>query len=133
MAPLGPVPPTGVTRPAGPVPSPPSQPPTPQPTTQPPATPVTQPPTNQKQSRVTALPKPAGIDPLLILQERENRIAARIAHRIDELDSLPTNMSEDLRITAEIERRALRVLNFQRQLRAEVSIILFLANQIRIL
>lgn len=113
--PMSPAPPANVARPAGPVPSPPAQQP---PATQPAA--ATQPPTNQKQNRVTTLPKPAGIDPLLILQERENRIAARIAFRIEELDNLPTNMSEDLRITAEIERRALRVLNFQRQLRAEV-------------
>lgn len=51
-----------------------------------------------------------------------NRVAARIAHRIDELSNLPTTMSEDLRMKAEIELRALRVLNFQRQLRGEVSI-----------
>lgn len=49
------------------------------------------------------------------------RIAARIAHRMEELASLPTNMSEDIRIKAEIEYRSLRELNFQRQLRAEVS------------
>lgn len=48
------------------------------------------------------------------------RVAARIAHRIDELSNLPTTMSEDLRMKAEIELRALRVLNFQRQLRTEV-------------
>lgn len=48
------------------------------------------------------------------------RIAARIAYRIEELSTLPTNMSEDLRIRAEIELRCLRELNFQRQLRAEV-------------
>lgn len=74
----------------------------------------------QKQNRVTSLPRPLGLDPLLILQERENRVAARIAHRIDELSNLPTTMSEDLRIKAQIELRALRVLNFQRQLRSEV-------------
>jgi len=74
----------------------------------------------QKQNRITSVPRPLGLDPLLILQERENRVAARIAHRIDELSNLPTTMSEDLRMKAQIELRALRVLNFQRQLRSEV-------------
>jgi len=49
------------------------------------------------------------------------RLAARIAHRIEELNNLPTVMAEDLKIKAQIELRALRLLNFQRQLRTEVS------------
>lgn len=73
-----------------------------------------------KQNRTTSCPKPVGLDPLIILQERENRLAARIAHRVQQLSNLPTTMSDDLRIKVEIELRALRVLNFQRQLRAEV-------------
>lgn len=64
--------------------------------------------------------KPLGIDPITILQERENRMASRIALRMEELSNLPANMSEDLRIKAQIELRALRVLNFQRQLRSEI-------------
>ena len=56
----------------------------------------------------------------LVLQERENRLAARVAHRIDELSNVPVNMADDVRMKAEIELRALRLLNFQRQLRAEV-------------
>jgi hypothetical protein len=54
------------------------------------------------------------------------RVAARIAQRIEELSNLPTTMPEDLRVQAQIELRALRVLNFQRQLRSEVSILLLL-------
>jgi len=50
------------------------------------------------------------------------RLAARIAHRIEELNNLPTVMAEDLKIKAQIELRALRLLNFQRQLRTEVSV-----------
>nr|AML25530.1 ATP-dependent chromatin remodeler brahma [Euschistus heros] len=73
-----------------------------------------------KQNRVTTMPRPHGLDPILILQERENRVAARIVHRMEELSNLPATMPEDLRIKAQIELRALRVLNFQRQLRAEV-------------
>lgn len=79
---------------------------------------VPQPPV--KQNRTTSCPKPVGLDPLIILQERENRLSARIAHRVQQLSNLPTTMSDDLRIKVEIELRALRVLNFQRQLRAEV-------------
>jgi len=48
------------------------------------------------------------------------RIATRIAYRMDELNNLPTTMSDDVRVKAEIELRSLKVLNFQRQLRAEV-------------
>ncbi|KAL4709787.1 hypothetical protein ACJJTC_001241 [Scirpophaga incertulas] len=73
-----------------------------------------------KQNRVTSIPKPVGIDPLQILNERENRIAARIAHRIEVLSNLPANIPDDLRLQATIELRALRVLNFQKQLRAEI-------------
>lgn len=81
---------------------------------------------NQKQqaqlklNRVTTVSRPTGIDPLQLLEEKENRINARIAHRMIELYNLPTNMSEDLRIKAQIELKALRCLNFQRQLRREI-------------
>lgn len=57
---------------------------------------------------------------MISLQERENRLAARIGHRIDELNNLPLNMADDVKVKAEIELRALRLLNFQRSLRAEV-------------
>ncbi|XP_046992487.1 ATP-dependent helicase brm-like [Schistocerca americana] len=72
------------------------------------------------QNRVTPVSKPVGIDPLVLLNERENRLAARIAHRIEELNNLPAVMPDDLRVKAEIELRALRLLNFQRSLRSEV-------------
>jgi SWI/SNF-related matrix-associated actin-dependent regulator of chromatin subfamily A protein 2/4 len=73
-----------------------------------------------KFSRITPLAKPIGIDPVCMLQERENRLASRVAHRINELSNLPTVMADDIRLKAEIELRALRLLNFQRQLRAEI-------------
>ena len=47
-------------------------------------------------------------------------MATRVAYRIEELSNLPTTMGEDLRVKAQIELRALRLLNFQRQLRSEV-------------
>ena len=77
--------------------------------------------TPAKQNRVTTIPKPVGLDPLTILQERENRKSTRIAHRIDVLTTLPTSMGDDLRLKAEIELRSLRLLNFQRQLKSEVG------------
>lgn len=43
------------------------------------------------------------------------RIAARISSRIKELQDLPATMPEDMRTKAMIELRALRLLNFQRQ------------------
>lgn len=74
----------------------------------------------QKPNRVTAVAKPVGLDPITLLQERENRIASRISIRMQELQRLPATMPDDLRLQAAIELRALRVLNFQRQLRSEI-------------
>ncbi|XP_059142940.1 transcription activator BRG1-like isoform X3 [Physella acuta] len=73
-----------------------------------------------KQNRIAPVSKPQGLDPLELLKERENRVAARIAHRIQELSKMPTTMPEDMKIKGMIELRALRLLNFQRSLRAEV-------------
>merc|ERR1712226_1171312 len=66
-----------------------------------------------KPNRITPIAKPVGVDPVTLLQERENRLAARVSHRIDELSNLPVNMADDIRRKAEIELRALRLLNFQ--------------------
>lgn len=74
----------------------------------------------QKQNRIAPVAKPQGLDPITILNERENRIAARISQRIQELTKMPATMAEDMRTQAMIELRALRLLNFQRQLRSEV-------------
>lgn len=76
--------------------------------------------TQSKPNRVTPVARPVGIDPVTILNERENRLATRIAHRIDELTNVPVYMADDVKIKAEVELRALRLLNFQRALRAEV-------------
>ncbi|GIY43299.1 hypothetical protein CDAR_27011 [Caerostris darwini] len=74
----------------------------------------------QKQNRITPVAKPQGLDPIEILKERENRLAARVALRIQELASLPGDLSEDIRIKVMSELVGLRLLNFQRQVRAEV-------------
>ncbi|KAL3079713.1 hypothetical protein niasHS_013995 [Heterodera schachtii] len=71
-------------------------------------------------TRTTDIPTPPGIDPEVVLRERENRIQNRIGLRIQELQCLPMDMPPHLRIHAEIELRALRLLNLQTQVRAEV-------------
>lgn len=87
-----------------------------------PAQPAPLVPLHQKQSRITPIQKPRGLDPVEILQEREYRLQARIAHRIQELENLPGSLAGDLRTKATIELKALRLLNFQRQLRQEVVV-----------
>ena len=47
------------------------------------------------------------------------RLQARIAHRIQELENLPGSLAGDLRTKATIELKALRLLNFQRQVGRE--------------
>ncbi len=79
------------------------------------------PPMAAKTSRVTPIAKPCGIDPVVLLKERENRLAARIAYRVEELTNcIPAALPEDLKVKATIELKALRLLNFQRQLRQEI-------------
>ncbi|XP_036454908.1 probable global transcription activator SNF2L2 [Colossoma macropomum] len=73
-----------------------------------------------KQNRITPIQKPQGLDPVELLQEREYRLQARIAHRIQELENLPGSLPPDLRTKATVELKALRLLNFQRQLRQDV-------------
>ena len=49
------------------------------------------------------------------------RVANRIAKRIEELETLPVVMADDLKTSAMIELRALRLLNFQRQVNVLTS------------
>eukprot|EP00111_Clytia_hemisphaerica_P021883 TCONS_00064344-protein len=71
-------------------------------------------------SRFAPVTKPMGIDPVDIMKEREFRIQSRIVHRIDQLQNLPASITESLRTKALIELKALRLLNFQKQLRSEM-------------
>ena len=73
-----------------------------------------------KGNRVTPIQRPAGLDPIEIIAERENRIGQKIALRIKELESIPANIDDDVRIRVTIELRALRLVQFQKQLRQEV-------------
>uniref|UniRef100_A0A1I8JMH7 Reverse transcriptase domain-containing protein n=1 Tax=Macrostomum lignano TaxID=282301 RepID=A0A1I8JMH7_9PLAT len=64
--------------------------------------------------------RPPGLDPVELLKERELRMQSRIVGRIGELEQMSASVSEEARTRLQIELRALRLLNFQRQLRQEV-------------
>ena len=69
-------------------------------------------------SRLTPVQKPSGLDIQEILVERDLRIQHNIVIRITELeDLLPSLNLDDLRMRAMIELKALKLLNFQRQVR----------------
>jgi SWI/SNF-related matrix-associated actin-dependent regulator of chromatin subfamily A protein 2/4 len=71
--------------------------------------------------RLTPVQKPTGVDIQEILVERDLRIQHNIIVRINELEKLlPTLIQDDPRMRAMIELKALKLLNFQRQLRTEV-------------
>ncbi|UJR09678.1 hypothetical protein I4U23_013912 [Adineta vaga] len=71
--------------------------------------------------RLTPVQKPSGVDMQEIIVERDLRIQHDIVVRISELENyLPTLIQTDLRMRAMIELKALKLLNFQRQLRTEV-------------
>ncbi|CAL1277234.1 unnamed protein product [Larinioides sclopetarius] len=74
----------------------------------------------QKSNKIAPAAKPLGLDPLEIIKERENRLDQSVALRVQELSSLNGNFSEDVRVKVKSELIALRLLDFQRQLRQEV-------------
>uniref|UniRef100_A0A0N4ZEF5 SNF2-family ATP dependent chromatin remodeling factor snf21 n=1 Tax=Parastrongyloides trichosuri TaxID=131310 RepID=A0A0N4ZEF5_PARTI len=78
--------------------------------------------TNQKRDRGSLCPLPKGIDPNLILREKQNRIQNRIGYRIKELTQLSVALPPHLRIKAEIELRALRLTSLQQSVRHDVMI-----------
>ncbi|KAF9351838.1 hypothetical protein BGX26_010223 [Mortierella sp. AD094] len=82
---------------------------------------------------------PVGIDPYALAQERDNRLKSRVKYRIEELDSLPSNIASEAldpsgglldqenkappsgpKLKALIELKALRLLERQKKLRAEI-------------
>nr|CAH8868762.1 unnamed protein product [Trichobilharzia regenti] len=71
-------------------------------------------------SRLTPIQRPQGLDPVELLKEREQRIQSRIAQRIRELNNLTIFATSEQRVSLLIELRALRLLNFQRQLRQDI-------------
>ncbi|CEF70336.1 ATP-dependent helicase brm [Strongyloides ratti] len=75
---------------------------------------------SQKRDRGSLCPLPKGIDPNLILKEKQNRVQNRIGHRIKELQQLSVTLPPQLRIKAEIELRALRLTSLQQSVRHDV-------------
>ncbi|ORZ14387.1 SNF2 family N-terminal domain-domain-containing protein [Lobosporangium transversale] len=82
---------------------------------------------------------PVGIDPYALAQERDNRLKNRVKYRIEELDGLPSNIASEAldpsggllgqenkappsgpKLRALIELKALRLLERQKKLRAEI-------------
>lgn len=73
-----------------------------------------------KQVKLTTMTRPPGISPIAVMKERESRIEARVAHRVFELENLTATLPDPIKRKAMMELRALRLLNFQKQLRAEI-------------
>ncbi|CAO4375071.1 unnamed protein product [Caenorhabditis nigoni] len=71
-------------------------------------------------NRPTTIAPPTGIDPAGMLKQRENAIQNRIGLRMKLLCNLPADIPEHMKLKAEIELRALRVVNLQTQVRSEV-------------
>ncbi|CAF1935496.1 unnamed protein product [Rotaria magnacalcarata] len=71
--------------------------------------------------RVTLITKPIGVDVHDIINKRDSRIQNNIIIRINELEKLLQSITqENIRTRIMIELKALRLLNFQRQLRSEI-------------
>ncbi|CAF3395633.1 unnamed protein product [Rotaria sp. Silwood1] len=71
--------------------------------------------------RLTLITKPIGIDVQDIINERDNRIQNNILIRINELEKVLQIITQDNhRTRIMIELKALKLLNFQRQLRSEI-------------
>jgi SWI/SNF-related matrix-associated actin-dependent regulator of chromatin subfamily A protein 2/4 len=71
--------------------------------------------------RITSISKPVGIDIQEVAIERDVRIQNNILIRINELEKvLQTLTQENLRTRIMIELKALKLLNFQRQVRSEI-------------
>ncbi|CAL2040411.1 unnamed protein product [Caenorhabditis brenneri] len=71
-------------------------------------------------NRLTEIDVPPGIDPVAMLEQRENMICNRIGLRMNVLSNLPANLPDHLQKKAEIELRALRLVNLQSLVRKEV-------------
>ena len=71
--------------------------------------------------RVTSITKPTGIDVQEVINERDNRIQTNISIRIQQLEKCLQNLTQEhLRTRIMIELKALKLLNFQRQVRSEI-------------
>ncbi|KFD51437.1 hypothetical protein M513_07650 [Trichuris suis] len=71
----------------------------------------------QRRAVLSPLSRPAGLNPIEILKERENRIVHRIGLRAKELMNMRADIDPETRKRCAAELRALRLINFQRALR----------------
>ncbi|CAO4373930.1 unnamed protein product [Caenorhabditis nigoni] len=71
-------------------------------------------------NRPTTIAPPTGIDPAGMLKQRENAIQNRIGLRMKLLCNLPADIPEHMKLKAEIELRALRLVILQTQVRNKV-------------
>ncbi|PIC34235.1 hypothetical protein B9Z55_013951 [Caenorhabditis nigoni] len=71
-------------------------------------------------NRPTTIAPPTGIDPAGMLKQRENAIQNRIGLRMKLLCNLPADIPEHMKLKAEIELRALRLVILQTQVRSKV-------------
>ncbi|KAJ3035239.1 hypothetical protein HDV00_004147 [Rhizophlyctis rosea] len=77
--------------------------------------------TELQQRLIVPSAMPMGIDAHALLREQEDLRQARIQRRIEELENLPANLSNDgLKLKALIELKSLKLLERQRQLRAMI-------------
>lgn len=71
--------------------------------------------------RVTSISKPVGIDVQEVVHEREARIQGNIGVRITQLEKILQSVTQEhVRTRLTIELKALKLLNFQRQMRSEI-------------
>ena len=72
-------------------------------------------------NKIVPVQKPNGLDPIDLIRERENSILNKIKYRIGELENLPIKLlGDELKLKINIELKALRLLEFQKQLRNEI-------------
>ncbi|CDW52317.1 transcription activator BRG1 [Trichuris trichiura] len=71
----------------------------------------------QRRAVLSPLSRPAGLNPIEILKERENRIVHRIGLRAKELMNMRADIDPETRKRCAAELRALGLINFQRALR----------------
>ncbi len=76
----------------------------------------------RQSNKITPIQKPAGLDPHELLRERENYIQQQIKCRINQLELIPEKQIQNqmLKIRLNIELKALKLLDFQKQLRQEI-------------
>lgn len=72
-------------------------------------------------NKIAPVQKPSGLDPQELFRERENYIYHKICYRIEELETLQKlQIGDELRMKIAIELKALRLLEFQKQIRNEI-------------